>query len=397
MRSVGLDIGAKKIHVCVVEGGCVTERGTAKGLDELARWVGPGTAPARVAFEACREGWHIHDTLLEWKQVPLMLDTTRVRRLGIGQHGRKTDRIDAEVIARAVEDGRLPLAHVLTPDRRDLRTALSTRHVLVDSRTALINTARGLARASGKVIDSCDADHFVVRLEAAPLPVSVRAALAPLTQAIAVVQQQLAEADALLVALAQKDPTVVLMTTTPGVGLIVAATMVSVLDGAGRFHDAHQVESYLGLVPYEDSSGKAVHRLGHITKQGNRHARTALVEAAWVILQRYDREDPLGRWARQLAQRRSDPIAAVALARRLAGVLWAIAKRGVPYDAEHAARTTARGMEAAAARTKRVAEAIRTAGVKARRRECERLNRKKLAESVMPKPARAPRKEARVP
>ena len=73
------------------------------------------TPPARVAIEACREAWHIERRLREWGHEPLVVDTTRVKQLGVGQHKRKSDRIDAEVLARAVEMGAVPLAHVLSP------------------------------------------------------------------------------------------------------------------------------------------------------------------------------------------------------------------------------------------------------------------------------------------
>ncbi len=80
VRNVGLDLGARHIAYCEVADGQVVERATFRSLAELERKVGPGTPDARVAFEACREGWHVHDTLRRWGKEPVMLDTTRVRR-----------------------------------------------------------------------------------------------------------------------------------------------------------------------------------------------------------------------------------------------------------------------------------------------------------------------------
>ena len=85
---------------------------------------GPSSAPARVAIEACREAWFAHDTLRAWGHQVLLVDTTRSRQLGIGQHGRKNDRIDAEQLARAVERGGIPLAHLLSPHHRGSRELL---------------------------------------------------------------------------------------------------------------------------------------------------------------------------------------------------------------------------------------------------------------------------------
>ena len=80
--------------------------------------------------------------------------------------------------------------------------------------------------------------------------------------------EQLAAIDAALVASAAANPVVQRLTTAPGVGPVIATAFVATLDEAGRFRGAHQVESYLGLVPSEDSSADR-HRRGHITKAGN--------------------------------------------------------------------------------------------------------------------------------
>jgi len=92
-----------------------------------------------------------------------------------------------------------------------------------------------------------------------------------------------------------------------------------------RFRNAHQVEAYLGLIPSEWSSSE-IQRRGHITKAGNARLRWLLVQGAWCILRRRKRLETaaLRDWAERIAGRRGRAIAAVALARRLAGILFAI-------------------------------------------------------------------------
>ena len=124
MKKVALDLGVRKIAYCDVKDGVVVKRVTVHRLGELEELLGPSTPRAEVLFEAGRSAWHVHDMLMQWGHVPLVLDTTRAKQLGIGQHGRKTDRIDAEVLARALEAGRIPLAHVLSEHRRELRLQL---------------------------------------------------------------------------------------------------------------------------------------------------------------------------------------------------------------------------------------------------------------------------------
>src|SRR6185295_5137273 len=117
----------------------------------------------------CREAWAVQDQLEAWGHEPVMLDTTRVRQLGIGQHKRKNDRIDAETMARALEIGRIPLAHVLSPHRRELRLQLGVRRTLVATHAEYITQIRGLARAHGKRLPTCDTENFLARLRETPL------------------------------------------------------------------------------------------------------------------------------------------------------------------------------------------------------------------------------------
>ncbi len=93
-----------------------------------------------------------------------------------------------------------------------------------------------------------------------------------------------------------------------------------------------QVESYLGLVPSERSSGERQRR-GRITKAGNSRARWLLVQAAWALMRskRADAE-PLRRWAQRIALRRGTKTAIVALARKLAGILFAMWSDGSDYE-----------------------------------------------------------------
>jgi transposase len=345
MRSVGLDLGVRHIAYCEVADGKVVDRCTVRSLSQLASRIGPDTPPARVAFEACREGWHVHDKLAEWGHEPHMLDTTRVRQIGVGQHSRKNDPIDAEAIGRAVDAGRLPEAHVLSPERRALRAQLSVRWALVETRAQYVTTIRGLARAAGVLLPTCAPENFIAKVEKATLDEGTRNLIAPLVALLRALEPELARVEQTLSSVAQADPVLNLCATVPGVGLIVAATFVSVIDEAKRFKNAHAVGAYLGLVPSESTTGGPnKRRLGSITKQGNRMARAMLVQAAWAILRSRDDDDPLKRWAQHLANTRGKRIAVVALARKLAGVLWAMWRDGTVYDGAEQAQKAAQGV-----------------------------------------------------
>jgi transposase len=342
-RSVALDLGVKKISLCEVADGRVVQRRTVSELATLEDTLGPKSAPACVAIEACREAWHVHATLSQWGHQVLLVDTSRARQLGIGHHGKKTDRVDAEVLAFAVERGHIPLAHVLSPARQRLRLELGVRRALVETHSHYITTVRGIVRARGARLPTCSTDDFLTHLKRAVLDESTRAVVEPMASVLAQVEQQLVHVDRRLEDLCRAEPTIERLTTAPGVGLIVASVFVSVVDEAHRFQHAHQVEAYLGLVPSEASSGGR-RRLGAITKHGNAYARSMLVQAAWRILQPRPTDDPLRRWGQDVARRRGRCIAAVAVARRLVGVLWAMWRRGTVYDAARVGHASARGI-----------------------------------------------------
>lgn len=370
LRSVALDLGVHEISFCEVAQGQVVQRRTVRSIHALEDLLGASSAPATVAIEACREAWFIHDTLHGWGHEVLVVDTTRSRQLGIGQHGRKNDRIDAERLARAVERGSVPLAHVLSPHRREIREQMAVRRALVETRAQYVVTLRGLLRARGEKVRSCETDTFLVALDKTQLSAESRSLIAPLVQVLQALNVQVAQADSRLEQLCAQEPVITRLTTAPGVGRLVAAALVSVVDEAKRFGDAHQLASYLGLVPLEDTSGgRDKRRLGAMTKQGNAYVRALLTQAAHILMLRGPSDDPMRRWAQAIDKRRGRRIAVIALARRLSGVLWAMWRDGTVYDAAGAAAASARGLRVQAQSVDLQAQAMKQAAVKARDRQ----------------------------
>lgn len=383
MRIVALDLAVRKIVLCEVREGAVIMRRTVSSVSGLKEVLGPQSASACVAIEACREAWHVHDVLAGWGHKVVLVDTTRVRQLGIGQHGRKTDRIDAEVLARALQSGRIPVAHILSPARQHLRKELGVRRALVEVRAQYVVTVRGILRGEGVSIGKCDTDHFVAAIKRAALTDEQRTSVTPLMTVLEHVDAQLAVVDARVEKLCAQEPAIERLTTVPGVGLIVAATFVSAIDEAKRFRRAHQLEAYLGLVPSEDSSGDR-RRIGAITKHGNPDARAMLVQAAWCIQRAASTDDPLRLWSGQLAKRRGKNIAVVALARKLAGVLWAMWRHDTVYDAALAGQASAQGLECQAQSVEVRAEAMKRAAHKAKVRARNAVRRTQATPQVAP-------------
>jgi transposase len=359
-RYVGLDIG-KATELCEVRQERVTRRATVRKEEQLEAILAPGTGGrARVVLEACREAWYLFDLLTGWGHEVWVVDTTRVRTLGIGQHKRKNDRIDAEILARAAESGRVPRAHVLSHASQRLRVQLGVRRTLVETRAQYVGTIRSILRSDGLAVPGCAVEAFLGKLKATTLPPDVRETIKPLVVALEAIGPQIEKVDKVLDERCADLPVVQLLSSAPGVGRIVSAAFVSVIDNPGRFGNAHQVEAYLGLVPSESTSGKR--KLGAITKQGNSYVRAMLVQAAWNVLRKRG-SDPVKTWGLALAKRRGKRVAVVAVARRLAGILWAMWRDTTVYAAPSVGQSSARGKRREAERTAQIATAIQVAAV----------------------------------
>lgn len=200
------------------------------------------------------------------------------------------------------------------------------------TRAKYISLIGALARREGCRIPTGVSRSFAARVEQAELPQHVLVQIEPLLIMLKSLNEQIKLADEKVAEIVKDDEVVKRLTTVPGVGPVTATTYAATLDGAARFRDAKQVRSYLGLVPREHSSGEKQHR-GRISKAGNGRARALLVEAAWALLRW--KTQGLHEWATRIAARRGKATAVVALARKLAGILFALWRDGTELEPGH--------------------------------------------------------------
>jgi transposase len=181
-------------------------------------------------------------------------------------------------------------------------------------------------------VPSGEAETFADRIAAMEIPGELKSAVAPLLALFESLNAQIAFSDQAIAAATARDELVAKLRTAPGVGPVTAAAFRALVDDPARFRGAHQVESYIGLVPSEMSSGEK-QRKGRITKTGNGRMRWLLVQAAHGILRSKSLETlSLREWARRLEARRGRNVALVALARKLAGILFAMMRDGRQFD-----------------------------------------------------------------
>ena len=201
----------------------------------------------------------------------------------------------------------------------------------LNQRESTLSVIRALLRQQGSRVLSGSAEGFIERVRALPLPGRVRSLIAPLLAVMGPLNRQLAYSDATIEHLAVQDPRVPRLRSVPSIGPVTAAAFLAAIDDARRFRHAHQLEASLGLVPREYSSGETQRR-GPITKAGHPRVRWLLVQAALSMLRRRPpAAEALWTWALRIAARRGTQVAIVALARRLAGILYALLRDGTVY------------------------------------------------------------------
>jgi len=240
----------------------------------------------------------------------------------------KTDRRDARTLAEACRLGAYRPVHRASAAQRHVRAQLAVRDALIRTRTHSVSVVKALVRRDGLRLPPGNPEHTETTLAALALAPPLAAEVAPLRVVLDPLNAQIAAADARLAAIAAADPRVERLRTAPGIGPVTAVAFVATLDDVTRFASAHHVAAYLGLTPREYSSGEQQHR-GRISKTGSPRMRALLVEAAWRVLRSTQAAAaPLRAWAERIARRRGRSVAAVALARRLAGSLDAMWRDG---------------------------------------------------------------------
>jgi transposase len=328
MEHLAIDLGGKESQICVrrSDGRIVEERRCRTAA--LAAYLA-GRPRSRVVLETCSEAFGIADAALLAGHEVRVVPATLVRSLGVGARRLKTDRRDAQVLSEVSCRIDLPSVHVPSHQARQRKTLCGMREALVGGRTRLLNTVRGWLRAEGRRPRGGDVSTFTARVRAlygeTPLPTYVERQL----RTIDALTAEIAGADRELATTAKADPITRRLMTVPGVGPSTSVRFVAALDEINRFSGAHTVESYLGLVPGEHSSAERQRRTG-ITKAGPAALRWCLVQAAWAA-RRARRKDPMQRWADEIEKRRGTRVAVLALARKLAGILYAIWRDGTVY------------------------------------------------------------------
>jgi transposase len=336
--TIGLDLGDRSSWFCVLDetGEIVLEQKlgtTPKAMREVF-----GAMPrSRIALETGMHSPWVSRLLSELGHEVIVAHARNVRL--IGESRKKDDRLDAQTLARLARiDPQLlsPVKHRSAKAQADL-TVIRARAGLVRARTALVNTARGLAKSYGERLRGCNVRNMNPE-KAEGLSRELQSALNPLLAGIESLSEQIREYNQRIEQLAQDSyPQTALLKQVKGVGTLIALTFLLTLEDAHRFGKSRDVGCYLGLQPGRRNSGQSEPHM-HISKEGDPYLRTLLVQGAQHILGPFGVDCDLRRWGLKLAERggkSGKKRAIIATARKLAVLLHHLWVSGEVYEPLH--------------------------------------------------------------
>ena len=341
VTSVGLDLAKNVFQVHAIDARQAIVVAKAIKRANMLKFFG-ALPPCLIGIEACSSShyWARELTKLghNVKLIPPAYVKPYVRR-------NKNDAADAEAICEAVGRPNMRFVPVRSVENQAQLMRHRVREALSGDRTRLLNALRGHLAEIG-IIEAQGAQHAydlkrLVETGADAhgevlVPDCVRQSLAPLVRQIDAIDNELASIDDALKTIVKADDNARRLMTIPGVGPVIASAVVATVQDIRAFRNGREFAAYLGLTPRQSSSG-GKERLGRITKMGDRYLRKLLVVGACAVLShRVGHHDALRIWATQLLDRKATTfkfkLTAVALANKLARIIFALLTKGGVYD-----------------------------------------------------------------
>ena len=329
---IGLDVSLASTAICVLgeKGKVVTEVQVASAPDSLVSFLLElPRGIAAIGLEAGPLSQWLHKGLTDAGFEVVLMETRQVKA-ALKAMPIKTDRRDAEGIARLLQMGWFRPVHCKTVSSQEMRALLTSRKSV---KNAIINmelSLRGVLRNFGLKLGPVSKGRYEARVrELIAGNAMLEAAAGPILRARAALRRELAGLEKLVRKLAREDQVCRLLMTMPGIGPVVALTFKSAIDDPGRFRRSKDVGPWVGLTPGRNQSGER-DIVGAITKAGDAGLRTTLYQAATVMLHR-GASNWLKAWALRLAVLRGRKRATVALARRIGVVLHRMWRDGTEF------------------------------------------------------------------
>jgi transposase len=333
--TVGVDLGDQWSNYCILGlGGETLREGQFRTRRQEVGEFFQGLAISRVVIEVGTHSAWAREVIAGLGHEVLVANAQRME--GRKRRRRKNDRIDAAKLARLgrVDPKSLyPIQHRSTEVREDL-LVIRVRDSLVESRTKLISTVRGMVKTMGARVQGCSSVSFSGKA-ADQIPAEVRETLEPLLRLIQTLSEEIKSYEKRIEKLgSEKYMDTKLLRQVNGVGPVTSLAYVLTLETPQRFKRSRDVGPYLGLVPQQEDSGDSQPQLG-ISKAGDRMLRKLLVGSAHYILGPFGPDTDLRRFGMKLCERggkNAKKRAFVAVARKLAVLLHRLWSSGEVYE-----------------------------------------------------------------
>jgi transposase len=300
--------------------------------------------PAIVVMEACGSAHHWARQAQSDGHAVVLVPPHAVRPYVLRN---KTDRTDAKGLLEAFRNDAVRPVPVKSETQQALAGLHRLRSTWVATRTARINSLRGILREFGVAIPT-GRRHVVPHVRAlledvddGGVPGLLRDALGAAIREIGELEDRIDAIERQLASAAEPALVIRRLRTIPGIGVLTATALVAIVGDVQRFPSARHFASYLGLTPREHSSGQRRY-LGAISKQGDTYLRMLFIHGARSVLHHAKSKtapatDRLRTWALHVERLRGHNKAAVALANKLARIVWAVWQSGDDFTAVPAA------------------------------------------------------------
>lgn len=349
MNIIAIDLGKFKSMFCFYDSESFTISTALAPTDrQYFKSVLTSRKPDLVVVEACGPSGWVSDLCGELG-LRITVCSTHEAAWAFRNVKRKTDKDDAIKLAQLAALNQLQATHVPSKERREQRRLIKYRKTLVDRITRSKNTIRAIFATQGITITTTgsgtwarkakEVPHHGLAMDQTSADQLWRGELDIELAQIEHLRGHLKSVDRRLDQLAASDKQIQRVMTIPGVGRVTAEAIVAFIDDPHRFANANQVGAYAGLVPRQYQSGNTDRR-GRITKRGSKVLRSLLVECAWCSLQ-------YNQWSREVYDRihcgtpSRKKKAAIALARKILVLAWAMMRTETDYDPDRNLSETA--------------------------------------------------------
>ena len=320
----GLDVSMKTTSICIVDqhGSIVLEETVPTDPTSISAAI--KSTELKIEKAAIESGSISHWLVQELckKELPILCIDSRKMSKVLSININKTDKNDARLIAEALRCGFYSEVHQKSQENVEARILINSRRTLKNISSQLKNTVRGHLKAFGIRLGPVKNKKFIEKVKEQLKDKSevVQYGLQQLLAAFIGINEQLAEIEQKLEALAEDDEDIKLLRTIPGVGLITAFTFKVYLGDPKRFKTSRAVGAYFGLTPTQYSSGET-QKQGRVSKRGPSEVRFLLHDAATSMLYCTKSWCRPKAWGLKLKKKKGHKKAVMAVGRKLCTIM----------------------------------------------------------------------------